>query len=45
MFSFTPDKFVETLPILGKGMVGIFIVTGVIILTIRLLNGIFSKKN
>ena len=44
MFSFTPDKFVETLPILGKGMVGIFIVTAVLVLIITLLNKAGSKK-
>ena len=44
MFSFAPDKFFETLPILGKGMVGIFIVTAVLVLTITLLNKAGSKK-
>ena len=44
MFSFTPDVFVQTLPMLVKGMVGIFIVTGVIVLVITLLNKIGSKK-
>ena len=44
MFSFSPDKFVETLPILGKGMVGIFIVTSVLVLVITLLNKAGSKK-
>ena len=44
MFSFAPDKFLETLPILGKGMVGIFIVTGVLVLTITLLNKAGSRK-
>ena len=44
MFSFTPDVFVQTLPILGKGMVGIFIVTAVLVLTINLLNKAGSKK-
>lgn len=38
------DLFVETLPILGKGMVGIFIVTAVLVLTITLLNKAGSKK-
>ncbi len=38
------DLFVETLPILGKGMVGIFIVTAVLVLTINLLNKAGSKK-
>ena len=38
------DLFVETLPILGKGMVGIFIVTAVLVLTITLLNKAGSRK-
>lgn len=44
MFSFTPDKFVETLPLLGKGMVGIFIVTAVLVLSITILNKAASRK-
>ena len=44
MFSFTPDVFVQTLPMLGKGMVGIFIVTAVLVLTITLLNKAASRK-
>ncbi len=34
----------ETLPIMGKGMLGIFLVTGAIILVVMLLNRITSKK-
>ena len=44
MFSFSLDKFVQTLPILGTGMVGIFIVTAVLVLTITVLNKSGSKK-
>ena len=44
MFSFTPDVFVQTLPMLGKGMVGIFIVTAVIVLSIMALNKAGSRK-
>ena len=44
MFSFTPDVFVLTLPMLAKGMVGIFIVTAVLGLTITILNKAGSKK-
>ena len=36
------DQLMEALPIMGKGMLGIFIVTGVIILTVTLLTQIFS---
>ena len=39
------NGFLETLPIMGKGMLGIFIVTGVIILCVYALNAIFSPKN
>lgn len=35
----------ESLLIMGKGMLGIFIVTGVIILSVMLLNKLTSPKN
>ncbi len=38
-------KFVESLPYMGKGMLGILIVMGVIILVTILLNKVFSGKN
>ena len=38
------DLFLDTLPIMLKGMVGIFIVTGVIILIMILLNKLTAKK-
>ena len=41
---FALDSFMETLPIMGKGMLGIFVVTGVIILFVTLLNKIGAKK-
>ncbi len=41
---FTVDTFMQSLPILGKGMVGIFIVTGVIILSIMALNYFTAEK-
>ena len=44
MFSFTPDVFMQTLPLLGKGMIGIFIVTGVIVLTMMALNHFTAEK-
>ncbi len=40
---FTPETFMEALPIMGKGMVGIFLVTGVIILSIMALNHFTAK--
>lgn len=40
------DGFFDTLPIMAKGMAGIFIVTAVIVLTIVILNKTTaSKKN
>lgn len=37
--------FLDTLPIMGKGMLGIFIVTAVIIAVVYLLGKIKSKNN
>lgn len=37
-FAFRPDLMMEVLPIMGIGMLGIFIVTGVIIFAVSLLN-------
>ena len=37
-------KFIENLPYMGKGMIGILIVMGAIILVTVLLNTIFSNK-
>ena len=37
-------RFVESLAYLGKGMLGIMVVMGVIILTTALLNKISTKK-
>ncbi len=39
------SKFIETLPYMGKGMLGIIIVMGVIILVTTALNKIFSGKD
>ncbi len=47
MFSFNPSLFVASLPIVVQGMLGIFIVTTAIIISVMLLNlfGIlFTKK-
>ncbi|MEG1426935.1 MAG: hypothetical protein RSC76_04530 [Oscillospiraceae bacterium] len=38
------ELFLQTLPIMGKGMLGIFAVTAIIILTIYLLNKFTSGK-
>ena len=37
-FAFRPDLMLEVLPIMGTGMLGIFLVTGVIIGCVSLLN-------
>ena len=38
-----PDALAHTLPMLGKGMVGIFLVIGAIAVVIWLLNKLTSK--
>ncbi len=42
-FAFRPDLLMEVLPIMGWGMLGIFIVTGIIIGVVTLLNKFTSK--
>lgn len=39
---FTPENLAQTAPIMGKGMLGIFIVMGIIILCVTLLNHLGS---
>lgn len=39
------DAFLATLPLMGKGMFGIFLITLVIIGGITLLNRLFSRKD
>ncbi len=41
---FNPERFVEMLPNMGYGMLGIFVVIGAIVVATYVLNGIFSKK-
>jgi hypothetical protein len=41
-FSF--DVFLQTLPVVLKGLIGIFLVTGAIILAMSLLSKLTSKK-
>ena len=38
------NNFVDNLPYMGKGMVGILIVMGVIILVTAVLNKVFADK-
>ena len=44
MFAFRPDRLLEVLPIIGTGMLGIFVVTGVIIVLVALINKIGNKN-
>lgn len=39
------DAFVDTLPIMGKGMLGIFVVTGIIVLAMIVLNKLSGNKD
>ena len=41
--SIDPGSLKDALSIMGVGMLGIFIVTGVIILAVTLINKLFSK--
>lgn len=41
MFAFRPDLLIPVLPVMGIGMLGIFLVTGVIIACVSLLNKLF----
>ena len=43
-FAVTPENLSQTVPIMGKGMVGIFIVMGIIILCVTLLNNLGSPE-
>ena len=43
-FQFRPDLMLEVLPVMGIGMLGIFIVTGIIIGVVALLNVLTRKK-
>ncbi len=38
------QNFVDSLPLMGFGMLGIFIVTGLIVASIYWLNWLFKKK-
>lgn len=42
--NFSIDNLMTALPIMGKGMLGIFAVTAVIILVVTVLNAVTSKK-
>ncbi len=38
------EAFMDSLPKMGWGMLGVFIVTAIIVLSIYLLNTLFSRK-
>ncbi len=38
------ERFLEMLPNMGYGMLGIFVVIGAIVISTYILNAIFSKK-
>ena len=38
------DNMIHTLPMMGKGMLGIFIVTVIIIVSVAILNKVTGKK-
>lgn len=42
---FQPEKFLDMLPYMGKGMLVIFVIIGFIILSTLVINKIFSNKN
>lgn len=39
------DNFLQSLPIMGKGMIGIFIVIGVIMVIVVILGKLFPDKD
>lgn len=45
LLNFDAGQFVKNLPYLGKGMLGIFVVIGLIIAVTALLNTITNKLN
>ena len=42
---FDLQALIDTLPLMAKGMAGIFVVTGIMIVTMILLNKFTSKKS
>ena len=43
-FQWSPEAFFETLPIMGYGMLGVFVVTLVLYISITLLLKVFGGK-
>ena len=44
-FIFEPMQFVNNLGYMGKGMLGIFVVTAVVVMVVNALNSLPDKKN
>ncbi len=44
-FAFTPEGLAETLPIMGKGMLGTFVVIAIIVIVVAILNKVTAPKN
>ena len=44
MMEFHPENFLNALPILGKGMLAIFLVIGVLILGVYVLNTVGNRR-
>ena len=44
LLGFNPYAYIETLPYMGKGMLGIFIVIGIIIICATILNKLTGKN-
>jgi len=42
--TFTPGNFIDYLSYMGRGMLVIFVIIGIIILTTLLINKVFSSK-
>lgn len=42
---FEPMNFINNLEYMGKGMLGIIVVMGVVIILVKILNKIFSKAD
>ena len=42
--TFTPGNFIDYLSYMGRGMLVIFVIIGIIILTTLLINKVFSNK-
>lgn len=44
MVTFRPDLMINVLPVMGYGMLGVFLVTGIIIAAVALLNRLTGSQ-